>query len=416
MITVIISYFLIKAIVFCKKGDELIKKFILIILIVALTFSSCEKSTSDKTATPETQSNYIIGAWINYNEIRELIDSASNQSEFDTIVDSKLKILNTYDVNTVFLHCRAFDDCFYKSDIFPVSEYASNEAGELKFDILDTFIRISQKYNIQIHAWINPYRIRKDGKKEKVNPLSPAYEIINNGNSSQELILCDNAIYYNPASYSTQKRIFEGIREILENYEVAGIHFDDYFYPSTSNDIDNLLYNDYTEQGGKLSLQDYRRQCVNTMISSVYSLIKGYNDALIFSISPAANIESNYNSSYADVALWTQSPGYTDWIIPQIYFGFEHEKMPFLKVLEQWENLADENGVKLIIGLPLYKSGKEDFYAGTGAQEWQKNSDIISRQIKCIHENEKIGGYVYYSASYLYNDISKEENSNILSE
>lgn len=405
---------MIKSIVFYKKGDKLIKKFILIILIVALIFSSCEKSSGDNTDVPENQKSYIIGAWINYNEIRELIDSASNQGELDAIVESKLRILNTYDVNTVFLHCRAFDDCFYKSDLFPVSEYASNEAGELKFDVLETFIRISQKYNIQIHAWINPYRIRKDGIKEKVNPLSPAYEIINNGNLSQELILCDNAIYYNPASGSAQKRILEGIREILENYKVAGIHFDDYFYPSTSNDIDNLFYNEYTEKGGKLSLQDYRRQCVNTMISSVYSLIKSYDDDLIFSISPAANIESNYNSSYADVALWTQSPGYTDWIIPQIYFGFEHEKMPFLNVLEQWVNLADESSVRLIIGLPLYKSGKEDAYAGSGAQEWQNNSDIISRQIRCIRENEKMTGYVYYSASYLYNDISTYENRSIL--
>lgn len=391
----------------------MIKKIFLIILIITLIFSSCEKSSGDNTDVPENRNSYIIGAWINYNEIRELIDSASNQGEFDTIVESKLKILNTYDVNTIFLHCRAFDDCFYKSDIFPVSEYASNEAGELKFDVLETFIRISQKYNIQIHAWINPYRIRKDGIKEKVNPLSPAYEIINSGNLSQELILCDNAIYYNPASCSARKRILEGIREILENYKVAGIHFDDYFYPSTPNDIDNLFYNEYTEKGGKLSLQDYRRQCVNTMISSVYSLIKSYDD-LIFSISPAANIESNYNSSYADVALWTQSLGYTDWIIPQIYFGFKHEKMPFLNVLEQWENMADESKVRLIIGLPLYKSGKEDTYAGSGAQEWQKNSDIISRQIRCIRENEKMAGYVYYSASYLYNDISTNENRSIL--
>ena len=72
----------------------MIKKFILILLLVALIFSSCEKSTINNKDTPETQSNYIIGAWINYNEIRELIDSASNQSEFDTIVESKLKILN----------------------------------------------------------------------------------------------------------------------------------------------------------------------------------------------------------------------------------------------------------------------------------------------------------------------------------
>ncbi|MGN0568897.1 MAG: glycoside hydrolase family 10 protein [Candidatus Fimenecus sp.] len=394
----------------------MIKKSILIILVFAFVFSSCEKSTNDNTAPPEIPSRYIIGAWINYNEIHELVDSASNQSEFDETVESKLKILNTYDVNTVFLHCRAFDDCFYQSDIFPVSEYASNETGELKFDVLETFIRISKKYNIQIHAWINPYRIRKDGIKEKVNPLSPAYEIINSGNLSQELILCDNAIYYNPASGSAQKRILQGIREILENYKVAGIHFDDYFYPSTSNDIDNLFYNEYTEKGGKLSLQDYRRQCVNTMISSVYSLIKSYDDDLIFSISPAANIDSNYNSSYAEVALWTQSQGYADWIIPQIYFGFDHEKMPFLKVLEQWKNLTAESQVKLIIGLPLYKSGKEDVYAGAGAQEWQINSDIILRQIKYINDEERIGGYVFYSASYLYNDISKDENSNILSE
>ena len=87
-------------------------------------------------------------------------------------------------------------------------------------------------------------------------------------------------------------------------------------------------------------------------------------------------------------------------IIPQLYFGFENETMPFEKTLDKWCDLCEGSSVRLAVGLALYKIGKEDEFAGAGKYEWLKNSDIISRQIEMLKEKE-VSGYALFSASYL---------------
>ena len=118
------------------------------------------------------------------------------------------------------------------------------------------------------------------------------------------------------------------------------------------------------------------------------------------SISPSADIEKNYDNYYADVTLWTQNKGYADIIIPQLYYGFEHLTMPFNELLNKWMNLQSEN-TKIVIGLAVYKAGKEDIYAKSGSNEWLENTNIIANQINAIY-NSNAYGWSYFSASYLY--------------
>lgn len=394
-----------------------LKKIFALILIIIFIFSGCENTTNETTEITQKPNQNIIGVWINYNEIQNLIDDCDNQSQLNNKIISMLNEFAKYNINTVFLHSRAFDDCFYNSKQYPQSEYCVNDNNELKFDVLQSFIDLSKDFNIEIHAWVNPYRIRKDNKTDLINKNTLAGEWYAKNPQDQRLIITDNSIFYNPAYIDVQKYVLSGIKEILENYSVDGIHIDDYFYPTTNDTIDTEIYNNYVKNGGKLSLADFRRENVNSLITSIYSLVKSYNQDLCFSISPSADIDADYNSHYADVKLWASQKGYADYIIPQIYFGFDHETMPFETVLKEWLKLKT-NHCKIAIGLSIYKSGKIDNYAKSGSSEWLDNTNILQRQISIIDNNENLNGYVYYSCDYLLNDFNEnlqQEKLNIIS-
>ncbi len=380
-----------------KKGDDL-KRYFAFIVLILFTFASCNSKKIENPITLKEENSEIICCWINYNEIEELVQSVSTQKEFDELITEKLSLLSNYRINNIFLHVRAFDDSFYVSDLFPISDYAIFN-GKLKFDVLEAFIKAGEKLNIKIHAWINPYRLQNDNDFEKISGNDFAHSLKN----TENIIITDKAIYYNPASLIIQKRILSGIKEILDNYDVAGIHFDDYFYPTTSDKIDLQMYNDYINNGGEMSIDDFRRTAVNTLISSVYDLVKSYGEDKVFSISPNGNIQNNYSEQYADVELWCNNEGYIDYIIPQLYYGFAHETMPFETVLQQWIEIKNDC-VKLIIGLPLYKISSVDNYALSGKDEWINNNDVISRQIKTLLNLDVVSGYSYYSGSVIYSD------------
>ena len=350
----------------------------------------------------------IVAAWIYYNEIEELVKKSNSESEFTENIENAIDRLEEYAVNTVILHVRAFDDAFYKSDIFPVSKYCADSNGNLKFDVLKCFVEVCREKGVKLWCWINPYRINKADDISVIKKGYFQYDALNSKNE-QMLIHSANGVYYNPADGQVKHHIIDGIREILENYDVDGIHFDDYFYPRTDNDFDSSYYDKYKSDGGILSLSDFRRENVNSLIYSVCALTRKYGK--VFSISPISNIEQNVNSYYANVKLWATSQSYVDYIIPQIYFGFENSVQPFAETLKKWIELTGDSG-KLLIGLAVYKSGTTDSYAKTGKDEW-KSRDVISKEIDFICKNYKNVGFVYYSSSFLYNDgdegIEKEK-------
>lgn len=375
------------------------KRILLLLLSVVVLFSSCT-FTSKKQGEKITEKQKFIGVWFTYKEIEELCNESNSEGDLKENIKEILTELEKYKVNNMFLHTRAFDDCFYKSLIFNASDCCKDEHGKLKFDVLQCFIEVADEYDISVHAWVNPYRIRNDNNIEKIPQNSFAGEIISQDINDERIILTANSIYYNPAYPEIQKYVLNGIREILENYNIKGIHIDDYFYPTNNEEIDKSIYNDYIKKGGALSIGDFRRNAINGLISSIYSLVKSYDDNLLISISPSADIEKNYNNSYADVKFWAQNDGYADILIPQLYYGFNHSTMPFNKLLNVWMNLSNSK-TKIIIGLASYKAGIEDLYAQEGRYEWVENDNIISEQINHISHADAYG-WSYFSASYLY--------------
>ena len=405
------------------------KKLIIIFILIVMIFSFCflfEKeggegiipettTASVTTEKTEIKENKIYAVWLTYSEISTLVKGKSEE-EYKESLETVFRNLSESKINTVFYQCRAFCDSFYNSDIFPVSKYITANTRIPIYDPFKMFLQKAEEYGISVHCWINPYRISYNSDFENLPENSPARALYKEDKNT--LIICEQGIFLNPAHNESRKLVLSGIREILGKYQVSGIHFDDYFYPESNSINDKALYEQYKETGGKLSLNDWRRENVNALISSVYSLTKAGDINMIFSISPSADIKKCKNVFYCDVEKWCREEGFVDFLIPQIYYGFENEKMPFTQVAQEWEKLSEEGDVKLICGLAAYKCGKQDSFAGMGENEWSENVNILSRQYEQVQKTQLWQGFALFSYSYCFGDnmnqISKKEIRNLL--
>jgi uncharacterized lipoprotein YddW (UPF0748 family) len=154
------------------------------------------------------------------------------------------------------------------------------------------------------------------------------------------------------------------------------------------------------------------------MVLEVNKKIKSINKNVLFGISPDGNIENNYNKEFADVKKWTQSNLYIDFIMPQIYYGFENETKPFESVLTEWNKIINKDKVKYQVALAFYKTGKEDTYAKKGKEEWLNNNDIMKREVLKIREKKYCEGFSFFRYDNLFNEelmneISKKERLNL---
>ena len=372
-----------------KKCVFSILSFLLILLL-----SACHtEKVPDESIKPQDAPKQpdICGVWLSCYELSHMLRSGS-EDEFRAEIGSVLGRCIESGINNVFIQVRPFADSVYPSDIYPASEYIISSLGEIpEFDVLEVFVELAHAEDISVHAWINPYRI---SYKTKASELS-SNSIALNGEYKDGVVFTSVGVYLDPSSIQNQSLVLSGVREILDNYDVDGIHIDDYFYPVTDESFDESSYSDYCEKGGRMSLAQWRRENDNCLVSSIYSLVHSYEGKL-FSISPAGDIDKNRNVYYADVKLWLSEEGYADLIIPQIYFGFEHEDKPFEKIAKKWLSLKRADGVRLACGLALYKQGAEDELAGKASKEWIDNSDVIERQIEYVNSSDYCG-YVLFS-------------------
>lgn len=363
-----------------------------------------EKASEDSSFSGKSE---LKAVWLTYYEISEMC-LGKTEEYYKSACEELLKSLGECRINTVFYQVRAFADALYYSKSFPVSEYISKNGDFPEFDPLEIFISCAEKYGISVHAWINPFRA---SYKTDINALpsdSPVKKLYESDSSS--LIICEKGIYLTPSSQKSTRLILDGIRELIIGYNIKGIQFDDYFYPPCEFSGDGAAFEEYSKNNASFTIEDFRRSCVSEFISAVYGTVKSYGEELLFGISPSAKVKYNKNTLYADVELWCSEDGYIDYIMPQLYYGFENEIMPFSEVAELWRELVKNENIELYAGLALYKSGSTDENAGSGKNEWQANADILSRQYKEL-VNSGYDGFSLFSCKYF-----SAENSSDFSE
>ena len=376
------------------------KYFILLVFLLGtIFFISNVFDKEEKTLDPSF--NEMRGLFFSYIELSNYIKGYSLEESKSNI----LNILNnTSDMgfNTLILQVRSFSDAIYDSSIFPMSKVIVNNEGDEYYDVLQYFIDEGSKLGIDIIAWINPYRIRGDLNSDDISTLNPAYKFLNT-----DVVYYGKGIYYNPLKDEVTDLILSGIEEILINYDIKAILFDDYFYPEGFSLVDSVF------NTSDSSIEDFRFMKINEMIESVYSLCNEYS--VLFGVSPDGNISNNYIKHYADVKSWVNSDKYIDFIMPQIYYGFYNEVKPFYDTLEEWEEVVADD-ISLIPALGIYKSGKKDLYAKGGSEEWINSSDIIMREVLLSRNVLGYGGFSLYRYDSVFGDINNlatEEVSNL---
>ena len=372
----------------------------------------------------------IKGIWI--ATVLNIDYPSEGTTDVSKIKTEALDILNdvqSMGLNTIFLQVRPTADAFYNSDIFPTSKYLTGKQGlalEDNFDVLKFWIDEAHKRNLKIHAWLNPYRITKNEANKPIQNLEDLYEK-NPARLNPELCVKNaNDWYFDPGLPEVRNLIVSGIQEILNKYDIDGIHFDDYFYPSTNFD-DSKSYAKYN-QG--MSLEKWRIDNVNKLLKDVHQISK--QKGVEFGISPFAiwknkkndplgsntNGMETYYSHYADCYYWVKN-NLVDYIMPQVYFEIGHKAANYIELVNWWDNVVDGTGVDLYIGLAAYKSGNEN-----PSHTWYKGTQLI-KQLEYNKNKKNIKGEVYFSYrsfNNLYgvkNDIkeyyrNESNNSNLI--
>lgn len=308
-------------------------------------------------------------------------------------------------LNTVYLQVRPTADAFYKSKYYPWSRFLTGTQGTApnnNFDPLQFWITEAHNRGMELHAWINPYRVTKQGPGETA-PDPSTFSADNPAKLHPDWLIkySDKNYYFNPGIPEVRNLVISGVLEIVDNYDIDGIHFDDYFYPGTDfKDSDT-----FAKYGtGFANLDDWRRENVNILIRDLSSAIRAKGKNIPFGISPFgiwANKSHNplgsdtkglesYYDHYADTLKWVKD-GSIDYIAPQLYWQIGYSIADYSKLLSWWSNTVSGTSVKLYIGQAAYRAGNS-----SSSSAWYGISEI-DRQLRLNTSTLAVKGSIFFS-------------------
>lgn len=368
-----------------KKEIKPLKKIGLLLLIVLIITNMLSASVFSSEASEQMQAVWIATVYnIDFPSVKN--DPEAQKKEYLQRLDQ----LEAVGINAVFVQVRPKADALYSSAINPWSDILTGTQGaDPGYDPLGFMVEEAHKRGMQFHAWLNPYRVTTSGTD--LNALAWNHPARNH----PDWVLYHNgALYYNPEKEGVKNHIVETIQEIVLNYDVDGIVFDDYFYPSNyplpqGEGRDGLVANE-------------RRSHVNAMVERVHGVIKATKANVLFGISPSgiwknqssdptgSNTAGNesYYSVYADTRTWIQN-GWIDYVSPQIYWEIGHKVANYETLVKWWSNEVKDTNVHLYISQCLYKES----VAGQ-----------ITSQLQMSQMYPEIGGSIYYNMKNLLAD------------
>ncbi len=325
----------------------------------------------------------------------------NQQAEMRNYLDE----LQAAGINAVYFQTRPMADALYKSSLEPVSAFFSGTRGSrLYWDPLQFVVEECHKRGMECHAWVNPYRWKKSTDADHTTKYDK--DLI----SRNMLISHNGEVIFNPALDATRERIVAVCREMIEGYDIDGIIFDDYFYPSGMPANDTAEdYPDWQNSGTALSFADWRRENINAMVGDVYNMIQEVNPSIKFGISPAGAACSDpavakkhgvepipkgsdwqYNGIFSDPVAWLEE-GTIDYISPQLYWKTDHKTNPFGPMTQWWSKVAKK------FGRHHYASHSLTFLQSSNTTaDWQE----VGKQVQYSRTYTKTAapGAIFYSA------------------
>lgn len=338
-----------------------------------------------------------------------------NATTFKKYFTQAVKKGKSLGMNCIIVHVRPFGDAMYKSKYFPWSKCISGKQGKNPgYDPLKIMTQVAHANGMKIEAWINPYRVASGSTNyKKLSTKNPARKWHNKKKTRRNVLAYKGSLYYNPAKAQVRNLIVNGVKEIVENYDVDGIHMDDYFYPAFSSSnvnsaFDAKEYRASTMAKGKQNIVSFRRKQVNMLVKAIHSAVKSIDPSVTFGISPAGNIDnltSRY-SYYVDINKWLNSSDYVDYICPQIYWGFKHPYAKFDRVTNRWMNAAKSKKVKVYIGIAVYRAGHNIGAGSAERREWRSDANILKKQVQYARK-KGCDGFAFFD----YQDLKSKKSA-----
>lgn len=345
-----------------------------------------QEQTAEQLHLPVQQSGSpVVAAWLTAVSLSDMLKGAT-EAAYRATVHQELTWLCENGFTDVFVQVRSNGDAYYRSRVYPRAASWSQD-----FDPFQVFLEENQQVGLQVHAWINPYRCQTAGQMLKIPDTYPTRMWAQE--QAESIVQVSGRWYLNPADEHAQALICTGAQELLDGYDIAGLHIDDYFYPTTEPELDAAAFAASRSE----DLTAWRTEQVNTLVAALYA--QAHAADRIFSISPRGDPAASAQLLYADPETWCSQSGYCDWILPQLYYGFDNETCGFAEMLALWQGMVQTDGVRLIPGICTYKVGQADDWAGTGRMEWLIEQEIPAQQAAAVLETGLNGVAVYSSAS-----------------
>ena len=378
---------------------KILKKLTAVMLSTFMILSAIPYVNSTQAAEKEMRA-----AWVStvYNlDWPKTKNNATKQKQELTQMMDKLKGCG---INTIVLQVRPESDTLYKSSINPWSKYLTGTQGkDPGYDPLAFAIQEAHKRGMELHAWMNPYRVTSSGTN--LNSLVSSHPARKN---PSWVIKYNNKMYYDPGNPAVVDYLVKTVKEVVDKYDVDGIHFDDYFYPSSSFP-DDASYKAY---GKGQDRNNWRRENVNTLLKKVKAVVNT-RSGCEFGVSPFGiwrnksadcpdGSETSGSQSYynmlADSRTWIRK-GYVDYIVPQIYWPIGLKVADYSKLVKWWANEVKGYDVDLYIGQGIYKQGQSSYSGQNIAKE-------IKSQINVNKQYSTVKGSMYFSARDIVNNAS----------
>ncbi len=407
-------------------------RFILPALLAAVLAMPGAKAADDPVKR-EMRSAWIATVWqLDWpeNYVYTTGDASAINSQ-KTSMTTMLDSLAENNFNAVNFQVRGFCDAMYASSYEPWSKYLTYTRGQDPgYDPLEFVVEECHKRGMECHAWVNPYRYESavgtwNGTTNCLRTEHPDW-----------LMDVSGASILNPGLPEVTQRIVDVIKEIVQNYDVDGVLFDDYFYlEGTSTSDDSDLYSAYKTAGGSLSQSDWRRENVNGMIDSVYTMIQGIKPWVRFGVSPRgiacttsahaaiydvevcpSGSDSQYDGIFADPLAWL-SRQILDYVSPQIYWKIGYSAGDYSKLVPWWSTVAAKFGRQFFSSqdVTLLTSSSTSAGASTIERAIQGMASTKSSgsgttfsefadevRLNRQYSEDNAPGSVFYSCKYLY--------------
>ena len=339
------------------------------------------------------------------------LSTKEQQNEIIAILDMHQSL----GMNAIILQVRPAADAFYQSELEPWSRYLTGVPGQAPkpyYDPLEFWIEESHSRGMELHAWLNPYRVAQ----KTTEPLAGNHIAFQH---PEWIIKYGNRLYFDPGIPQTREFVIGVVKDIVTRYDVDAIHFDDYFYPYPLKEDfpDTTSFAKYNRGFQIENKEDWRRGNVDLIIKTLNDTIKAAKPWVKFGISPFGvwrNIAddpkgsntnagiTNYDHLYADVIKW-QKNGWIDYLLPQLYWQIGHPLVDFELLSNWWKNHAYNRAV--YIGHGVYKSD-----SASATKEWEMPGEL-PKQIKLLRTIPKISGSAFYSSKHFNRDLMGFQDS-----